>query len=85
MSEIDLKRMLRSFRERRKEADDKARQVLDEFIRVVNGLQPDSGVWQEVVGLDESWRETLSDSEVINYLRALHPERPIRKSKRQRE
>ena len=85
MSEIDLKKLLRSFRERRREADQNARQVLDEFIRVVSDLDPDSRAWQEVVGLDESWRETLSDSEVINYLRALHPERPVRKSKRSRE
>lgn len=84
MSEIDLKKMLRSFRERRKEADMKARQVLDEFIRVVSDMEPDSRAWQEVVGLDESWRETLSDSEVISYLRALQPERPVRKTKRQR-
>jgi len=84
MSEIDLRKMLRSFKERRKEADLNARQVLDEFIRVVSDLHPDSRAWQEVIGLDESWRESLSDSEVISYLRALHPDRPVRKSKRQR-
>jgi hypothetical protein len=85
MSEIDLIKLVRSFRERRKEADPKAQQVLDEFIRVAKSLSADSSAWAEVISLDQSWRDTLSDSQVINYLRALHPERPVRKSKRQRE
>ena len=84
MSEIDLIKLVRSFRERRKEADPKAREVLSEFIRVAKSLPADSSAWHEVVGLDQNWRDTLSDSQVIKYLRALHPDPALRKRSRQR-
>jgi hypothetical protein len=83
MSEIDLIKLVRSFRDRRKEADPKAQQVLDEFIRVAKSLSADSSAWPEVISLDQSWRDTLSDSQVIKYLRALHSDRAP--GKRQRE
>jgi hypothetical protein len=84
MAGIDRDKLLRSFTERRGEADPKAREVLDEFIRVAEDLPADSGAWHEVVALDQSWRDTLSDSQVIKHLQALHPDRPLRKRKRQR-
>ena len=84
MAGIDLEKLLRSFTERRREADPKAQEVLDEFIRVAEDLPADSGAWDEVVALEQSWRDTLSDSQVIKYLRALHPDRALRKRGSQR-
>lgn len=81
MKQIDLDKLTRSFRERRKEADPKARQVLDEFLRLARDLPGDSKLWNEIASLDQSWRDTLSDSEVIKYLRALYPNRAVRKSR----
>ena len=72
MGKIDPDYLMRSFTERRQEADQRAREVLDEFIRVGRALALDSVMWHEVAGLDQSWRDTLSDSQVIKYLRALH-------------
>ena len=78
----DADELLRSFVERHSEADSNARNVLDEFIRVATALPPDSILRQELVALDESWRDTLSDSQVIRHLRVLHPESGSRKGKR---
>ncbi len=84
MSEIDLIKLVRSFKERRNEADPKAREVLSEFIRVAKSLPADSSAWHEVIALDQNWRDTLSDSQVIKYLRALHPDRALPKQRRRR-
>jgi hypothetical protein len=73
MSQIEHDKLLRSFMERREEADRPAREVLDEFIRLAKQIPPDSAMWNEVISLDQSWRDTLSDSQVIKYLRALQP------------
>jgi hypothetical protein len=84
MTQIDCDKLVRSFAERRKEADRNAREVLDEFIRLAETLPADSRSWQEVVSLDQSWRDTLSDSQVIKHLRALHPDGAVRKRRRRR-
>ncbi len=84
MGKIDPTTLMRSFTERRREADQRAREVLDEFIRVGRALAMDSVMWHEVAGLDQSWRETLSDSEVIKYLRALHSDPALRKQRPRR-
>ncbi len=84
MKQIDVDKLTRSFRERRKEADPKARQVLDEFLRLARELPADSKKWLEIASLDQSWRDTLSDSQMIKYLRALHPNRATRSSKSER-
>ena len=78
----DSDELLRSFVERRREADSNARDVLDEFIRVATALPPDSILRRELVALDESWRDTLSDSQVIRNLRVLRPESGSRKAVR---
>jgi hypothetical protein len=75
MSEIDLTKLVKSFTERRREADPRAREVLDEFIRVAEALPAESKMGPEIVALEQSWRETLSDSQVIDCLRALYPKR----------
>ncbi len=84
MGNIDPTNLMRSFTERRREADQRAREVLDEFIRIGKILAMDSIVWHEVAGLDQSWRDSLSDSEVIKYLRALHPDSTRRKQRNRR-
>jgi hypothetical protein len=84
MAKIDPASLMRSFTERRREADQHAREVLDEFIRVGRALEMDSVMWQEVAGLDQSWRDTLSDSQVIKYLRALHSDPALRKRNHKR-
>jgi hypothetical protein len=73
MGNGDSDELLQSFTDRHEEADPKAREVLDEFIRITKELPPDSRKRRELVALNESWRDTLSDSEVIKHLRALHP------------
>jgi hypothetical protein len=84
MGKIDPTNLMRSFTERRQEADQRAREVLDEFIRVGRALAMDSVMWHEVAGLDQSWRDSLSDSEVIKYLRALYPDPSRRRPKPRR-
>ncbi len=84
MGKIDPTNLMRSFTERRQEADQRAREVLDEFIRVGRALAMDSVMWHEVAGLDQSWRDSLSDSEVIKYLRALYPDPSRRRQKPRR-
>jgi hypothetical protein len=76
--------LVRSFTERHDEADPKAREVLNEFIRVATALPGDPRIHRELAALDESWRDTLSDSQVIKHLRALHPNNVSDKRKRQR-
>jgi hypothetical protein len=78
MTPIDLDKLVQSFIDRREEADPRARQVLDEFIRITKNMPANSTSWQEVISLDQNWRDTLSDSQVINYLRSLHPVRAAR-------
>lgn len=84
MNNLDQIKLLRSFTDRRSEADRKAREVLKEFIRVAKKLREDSQAWEELAALNEGWRDTLSDSEVIRYLRVIHPDRRGRKSRRAR-
>ena len=84
MEEADTTEMLRLFAERHSEADPKAREVLAEFIRVTTAVQSDPTVLRELVALDESWRDTLSDSQVIKYLRTLRPRASADKRKRRR-
>jgi hypothetical protein len=80
--EIDSHQLLASFAERRIEADPPAQAVLDEFIRVGQSLPPEAKTWREIAGLEESWRDTLSDSQVIRSLRALLPKNGTRKPRR---
>ena len=82
MKKLDQDKLFRSFTERRAEADPKARDVLNEFIRVAKLLPSDAVAWDELAALNEGWRDTLSDSEVIKHLRGLHPERPLQKRRR---
>jgi hypothetical protein len=86
MTNLDQIKLLRSFTDRRSEADRKAREVLKEFIRVAKQLplDADATAWDELAALNESWRDTLSDSEIIRYLRAIHPDRRRRKGQRRR-
>jgi hypothetical protein len=84
MNNLDQIKLLRSFADRRSEADRKAREVLKEFIRVAKNLREDSAAWDELAALNEGWRDTLSDSEIIRYLRAIRPNRRGRKSRRRR-
>jgi hypothetical protein len=79
MMKLDQDKLFRSFTERRGEADPKAREVLNEFIRVAKLLPPDAVVWDELAALNESWRDTLLDSEVLRHLRAIQPGRAARK------
>ncbi len=71
--EIDPQELLDSFVERRSEADPQAQAVLDEFIRVAEHFSADDAIWREIADLDRSWRDSLSDSQVIRNLRALMP------------
>ncbi len=76
---IDPEEMLRSFFDRRAEADVPAKAVLNEFIRVAESLPPNSVAWQELASLESSWRDSLSDSQVARNLRAMRPRRGRRK------
>ena len=61
-----------------KEGDREAREVFAEFIRVVTERSNEESVLREVAILDEHWRDSLSDSEVVKHLRAIHPIRRTR-------
>lgn len=78
MHDTNSDELLKSFRVRQKEADFKAREVFAEFIRVVTERSDDEVVLREIAALDENWRDSLSDSQVIQHLRALHPIRRTR-------
>lgn len=80
LMKVDPEKMLRSFVERRAEADPKAKAVLNEFIRVAENLPPISLAWDELASLDESWRDSLSDSQIVRNLRAMRPPRGRRKT-----
>jgi hypothetical protein len=83
-TKINQDELLRSFVDRRDEADPSARKVLDAFRRVAERLPLDAGEWREIVALNESWRDTLSDSEVIRHLTAICHTRNPRKGRRRR-
>ena len=70
--------LLKSFLLRQKEGDREAREVFAEFIRVVTERSNEESVLREVAILDEHWRDSLSDSEVVKHLRAIHPIRRTR-------
>jgi hypothetical protein len=80
--EIDPQELLASFAERRSEADPRAQQVLDEFIRAAEHLSADAHAWREIMELEESWRDSLSDSQVIRNLRALVPRNGVQRPRR---
>lgn len=79
---MNQEQLLTSFFNRREEADPSAQMVLDEFIRVAERLPADAVAWDEIAGLDQSWRDTLSDSQVISLLRAIPRVRRPRKERR---
>lgn len=80
---IDTSELLASFKERREEADPSAQKVLDEFIRVAEVLPPQSIAWHEVIAVEQDWRDSLSDSDVIRLLRVIQPDSAT-KSRRRR-
>lgn len=77
---VNPEEMLRSFMDRHAEADSSAKAVLNEFIRVAEKLPPNSVAWNELASLDESWRDSLSDSQVMRSLRAMRPPRGRRRN-----
>lgn len=79
MPPLNSEHRLKLFLMRYEEADPKAREVLAEFIRVVRERLDDERVLREIDMLEETWRDSLSDSQVIRHLRALHPVRKTRK------
>ena len=81
---IDTSKLLASYMERRDEADPRAQKVLDEFIRLAELLPPEAIAWREVIALEQDWRDSLSDSEVIRFLRGIQRDRTARKSRRHR-
>ena len=82
MPPMNPNHLLNSFLLRQKEADRTAHEVFAEFIRVVTERSNEEAVLREVAILDEHWRDSLSDSEVVKHLRAIHPIRRTRRHRR---